>query len=92
MKIDRLSIGLLATDAGLLVGGGSQQFFVQILGIAAAFLWAFPVSYVLFSLIKVTNDLRVSRREEMDSLDLTEHGVQAYPESFLSESRGAGAP
>jgi Amt family ammonium transporter len=56
---------------------------VQLLGIAAAFLWTFPVSYVLFLILKNTVGLRVNGDLEQIGLDLHEHDNQAYPE-FVS--------
>ncbi|QXD15041.1 ammonium transporter [Rhodocaloribacter litoris] len=53
---------------------------VQLVGIAAAFLWTFPVSYLLFTLIKKTIGLRVNGHLEHLGLDLHEHDNQAYPE------------
>lgn len=62
------------------VGGFSvAQLTTQLIGVAAAFVWSFGVSYLLFSVIKATLGLRVSREEEMDGLDLSEHGAEAYP-------------
>ena len=53
---------------------------VQALGIAAAFLWAFPTAYILFKVIDKTIGLRVTPEEEMSGLDVGEHGIEAYPE------------
>ncbi len=68
-----LAIGLISTKASL------EQFGIQALGVGAAFLWAFPVSLAIFYTIKVTIGLRVSEEEEFEGLDITEHGMQAYP-------------
>lgn len=57
---------------------------VQLLGIAAAFLWTFPVSYIIFSIINKTIGLRVNGLLEEIGLDLHEHDNRAYPE-FLPE-------
>ncbi|MEX0821721.1 MAG: ammonium transporter [Rhodothermales bacterium] len=57
---------------------------VQLIGIAAAFLWTFPVSFVLFKLIDSIVGLRVNGQLEEIGLDLHEHDNQAYPE-FLPE-------
>ncbi len=70
-----LATGLFAADVA--VG-------VQLIGIAAAFLWAFPVSMVVFLTIKYTVGLRVGEEEEIEGLDLTEHGIYAYPPSFVA--------
>ncbi|MCA9047265.1 MAG: adenylate cyclase, partial [Planctomycetaceae bacterium] len=78
-----LAIGLWATDVGLFTGGGTGQLATQVIGVVAAFLWAFPVSFVVFSAIKMTMGLRVSEEEEMLGLDITEHGMHAYPPSMI---------
>jgi Amt family ammonium transporter len=57
---------------------------VQLLGIAVAFLWTFPVSYIIFSIINKTIGLRVNGMLEELGLDLHEHDNRAYPE-FLPE-------
>jgi Amt family ammonium transporter len=51
---------------------------VQLVGIAAAFLWTFPLMWVFFKLIAKTVGLRVSPQEEVEGLDTTEHGNEAY--------------
>ncbi len=53
---------------------------VQLLGIGAAFLWTFPTSYLLFTLLKKTVGLRVNGELEHLGLDLHEHDNRAYPE------------
>ncbi|MCL4111979.1 UNVERIFIED_CONTAM: hypothetical protein GTU68_062410 [Idotea baltica] len=68
--------GAWGTLAVGLFGGGSIG--VQALGIAAAFLWAFPVSFIIFSVIKATIGLRASEEHELAGLDVSEHGMQAY--------------
>jgi len=52
---------------------------VQLIGIGACFAWTFPLAYLLFKLIDATIGLRVSREEELEGLDATEHGGNAYP-------------
>lgn len=78
-----LAVGLFAAEKGLFLGGGLAQLGTQLLGVTAAFLWAFPVSFGIFYAIKVTVGLRVSAEEEMEGLDLSEHGIYAYPPSFV---------
>ena len=68
-----LAIGLLSSEAGI------GQLTTQAIGVAAGFLWAFPVSFIIFSVIKATIGLRASEEEETRGLDLTEHGMSAYP-------------
>lgn len=57
---------------------------VQLVGIVAAFLWTFPVSYVLFLILKKTVGVRVDSELEESGLDMHEHASQAYPE-FVDE-------
>lgn len=52
----------------------------QLIGIAAAFVWAFPVSFIAFKIINVIVKVRVSEQEELEGLDYHEHGIDAYPE------------
>ncbi len=79
-----LAVGLFAKEVGLLAGGGAGQLVTQAIGVAAAFAWAFPVSMGIFLAIKYTIGLRVSPEEEIEGLDLTEHGMYAYPPSFVA--------
>ena len=53
---------------------------VQGIGIAAAFLWTFPVSYIVFKGIDAIIPLRVNGDLEEMGLDLHEHDAEAYPE------------
>jgi len=63
------------------IGGFSWSIIgVQALGVAAAFLWTFPLAFLLFKLIDKTIGLRVSREEEINGLDVGEHGIEGYPE------------
>lgn len=86
-----LAIGLWGVDVGLLYGGGVSQLITQAIGVGACFAWAFPVSLAIFMLIKVTIGLRVSPEEEAEGLDLSEHGMAAYPPGFVSDTV-AGSP
>ncbi|MEW6108998.1 MAG: ammonium transporter [Nitrospirota bacterium] len=61
---------------------------VQALGIAAAFIWSFLTCFILFKVIKATVGLRVSAEEEMEGLDLEEHGNVAYPDFQIHPNKG----
>jgi Amt family ammonium transporter len=63
---------------GLLHGGGFDQLGKQLAGILAVGAWAALTSLVLFLIIKAVVGLRVSPREEMMGLDLSEHKAEAY--------------
>lgn len=53
---------------------------VQLIGIAAAFLWAFPVALVMYFLIHKTVGLRIEAIGEQRGLDYSEHYEIGYPE------------
>jgi ammonium transporter, Amt family len=53
---------------------------VQALGVVTAFAWSFGIGFILFKIIQKTIGLRVSKEEELDGLDIGEHGLEAYPE------------
>ena len=76
--------------AGLFnIGGTSLSIVgVQALGIAACFLWTFPTTFILFKVVDKTIGLRVSPEEELEGLDLAEHGGVAYPDFGLSSHGG----
>ena len=71
-------VGVFATDGGLLHGGGTELLVTQVLGVAAVFVWAFSLGYILFKIIKVTIGVRVSKTQEDLGLDQTEHGEEIY--------------
>lgn len=83
-----LAVGLFHREVGLFSGGGATQLIIQAIGVAAGFFWAFPVSLVIFLTIKHTVGLRVTEVEEIEGLDLSEHGVYAYPPSFVTSVAG----
>ena len=74
------------------IGGTSLKIIgVQLLGIGAAFLWVFPTAFLMFKLIDKTVGLRVSPEDEMEGLDLAEHGGNAYPDFEILSYGGIGS-
>jgi Amt family ammonium transporter len=63
---------------GLLHGGGFAQLGKQFIGILAVGAWAAITSLILFFIIKAVIGLRVSPKEELVGLDLSEHKSEAY--------------
>ena len=53
---------------------------VQVIGIAACFLWTFPVCFALFKVVNLITPLRVEDEEQIVGLDASEHGTTAYPD------------
>jgi Amt family ammonium transporter len=63
---------------GLLHGGGFHQLGIQALGVVSVGAWAVVTSLILFLAIKAIVGLRVSPKEELVGLDLSEHKTEAY--------------
>ena len=90
MCVTLVAIEAITLAAGIFnIGGTSVKLIgVQMIGIAACFLWVFPVAFLMFKLIDKTVGLRVSREEEIEGLDFTEHGGNAYPDFEVSSHGG----
>jgi Amt family ammonium transporter len=72
-------VGLL----GLLlvpVTNGDASFSGQIIGALTIFGWVFVTSLIVFSIIKAVMGIRVTEEEEYEGVDLSECGMEAYPE------------
>jgi len=76
--------GTLAAGIFNIGGTTAAVIGVQLVGIAACFLWTFPAAFIMFKLIDKTVGLRVSPEEEAEGLDFTEHGGNAYPDFEVS--------
>ncbi|MEX2554236.1 MAG: ammonium transporter [Actinomycetota bacterium] len=79
----RLVEGLTNVTPGLAYGHGLGQLGTQALGVVAVAGWTIVSAAIVFGLIKATVGLRVSREEEIEGLDIGEHGMWGYPEAFL---------
>ena len=75
-----LAIAIFAKDGGL-VGGSATLFVPQIVSIVAVVVWSLVTGFALFYLLKFSMGVRVSEEEERQGLDISEHGIQTYPES-----------
>jgi len=78
--------------AGLFAAGGFSlaQVGVQLVGIAAAFAWTFPISYAVFTAAdRLVGGLRINGDKERVGLDQLEHDVDAYPEFGMPNGQDA---
>ena len=66
--------GLLAVT----LTGGSLG--AQVYGIIVIFLWTFIVSFIIWKIIDGIYGLRVTEEEEEEGIDISECGLEAYPE------------
>lgn len=78
-----LSVGFLAVDGGLLYGGGSSLLITQFTGVIAVLAWTLGLGYIACKIINAVTGLRVSHEEEMEGLDIGEHGMEAYGDFIL---------
>ena len=83
-----LFVGLFAQDNiagisipnGLFFGGGFDLLGKQAIGVVSVAAFVVVSSGLVWLIIKKTMGLRVSLREEIEGLDIGEHGNQAYPD------------
>ncbi len=71
--------GTLAVAVFHVDGFSVPQLITQAIGILSAFIWSFGCAWILFKIISGTMGLRVSEEDEIDGLDISEHGGEAYP-------------
>jgi Amt family ammonium transporter len=89
-----LSVGLFAKDGmtgittlnGLFYGGGFKLLGIQALGVVSVAAFVLTTSAITWLVIKKTIGLRVSLKEEIEGLDIGEHGNQAYPEFVIRKT------
>ena len=62
------------------------SFVAQIAGLVTIFAWTFGVSLVLWMILKAVMGIRVTEEEEQQGLDITECGIEAYPD-FVQQSK-----
>ncbi len=77
-----LAVGLFATDGGLFYGGGFTRLGIQTLGLVCVAAWVLVSMTIIFTIIKKTVGLRVTEQEEIDGLDIHEHGLASAYAGF----------
>ncbi|MEQ8479707.1 MAG: ammonium transporter [Hoeflea sp.] len=81
--VGAIPVHLLAGIWGTLVvpvTNPAASFGTQILGIVAFGVFTFVLSGIVWFILKMTVGIRPTEEEEMNGLDMTEVGVEAYPE------------
>ena len=85
-----IAVGLFATTSapgndgiiGLFYGGGFKQLGLQLLGFVSVAAWTSVCMILVFLLIKAVFGLRVSEEEEIEGLDVKEHGLTSAYAGF----------
>ena len=72
-------------------GTRGMYIAVQASATLAICVWAFGTMYGVFQLLKAAGMLRVSEQDEMSGLDVSEHGMHAYPPHMITDSHGGGS-
>jgi ammonium transporter, Amt family len=72
--------GLIPTE------GAATSFITQLIGTATICGWSFVTMAILFVVLKTLGLLRVSAEEEQTGLDISEHGMHAYPAEGLTRA------
>jgi Amt family ammonium transporter len=73
--------GLLAVP----ITNDEASLKIQLLGLASIFVWVFVTSFAIWFLIKKTLGIRVDEQQEYEGVDLSECGLEAYPEFTSAE-------
>lgn len=66
------------TWSGLFYGGGTSQLIGQAVGVLATAAYVLVLSSIAWLALKYTMGIRVTEAEELEGLDIGEHGNEAY--------------
>ena len=75
-----LAVGLFGDLAGV------DQFIYQLTGVGAAAVFCCLTAFIIIFTLKKTMGIRVSKEEEVEGLDIHEHGMDAYPDFRMNNS------
>jgi Amt family ammonium transporter len=89
-----LMVGVFAdgtyADVSGLIAGNPGQIITQLIGGIALVVWSLVMGFVIFAAIKATIGLRVSDEEQVEGLDLGEHGAYAYEPNMFAAPAPSG--
>jgi Amt family ammonium transporter len=74
-----LAVGIFGALAGF------DQFLVQLAGVGAAAFFCSATAFIILITVKKVSGLRVSEKEELEGLDMHEHGMNAYEDFRINE-------
>ena len=74
-----LAVGIFGAMAGF------DQFLVQFIGVGIVGAFCVATSFIILLIVKATTGLRVDKEEEINGLDLSEHGMEAYVDFRINE-------
>jgi len=62
------------------LSNAEANFGAQLYGSAVIFAWVFTTSFIVWAILKKTMGIRVSEEEEYNGVDMSDCGIEAYPE------------
>ena len=74
-----LAVGIFGAKAGF------DQFLVQLAGVGAAAAFCSITGFIILFTIKKVSGLRVEEKEELEGLDIHEHGMDAYADFRMNQ-------
>ncbi len=77
--------GLLAVSFTNNGGNFWGQYGTQVIGLITIFAWVFVTSFIVWFVLKKAVGIRVSEEEEYEGVDISECGLEAYPEFTTAE-------
>ncbi|MDZ7688561.1 MAG: ammonium transporter [Halobacteriales archaeon] len=73
-------LGILALPFIAIDGFSTSQLFAQFAGVVVITVWTVAATALVFGAFKAFGQARVSEDHEHEGLDISEHGVDTYPE------------
>ncbi|KAA1189221.1 ammonium transporter [Pseudohalioglobus sediminis] len=81
-------VGLLGLLLVPITNGENSSFSGQLIGAATIFVWVFGTSLIVWGILKAVIGIRVSEEDEYQGVDVSECGMEAYPEFVGSKGSG----
>jgi len=75
-----LAVGIFGAMSGF------DQFIVQLIGVGIVGAFCVTSSFIILTIVKAVTGLRVDKEEEINGLDLSEHGMEAYADFRINGS------
>jgi Amt family ammonium transporter len=75
-----LAVGIFGAMAGF------DQFLIQLAGVGIVGAFCVITSFIIVMIVKYTTGLRVDKEEEINGLDLAEHGMEAYADFRINSN------
>ncbi|MEP3166255.1 MAG: ammonium transporter, partial [Marinobacter sp.] len=69
----------------VLLSDADATFMGQLVGLLTIFVWVFGTSLIIWGILKAIMGIRVTEEEEYEGVDLSECGMEAYPEFVSSK-------